>query len=130
MKTAAFPEELATRADAIRDLVARNLDQLLKEQRWSRRAAAAELGLTHTYVNSRAAGDTDMSASDLAMFAEFLAVPVSRFFAEPVDDTNVTPLPRATRRTRPVNGLKQDVFEGITTAPIDIFTREPVDDVA
>lgn len=31
---------------------------------------------------------------------------------------------------RPVNGLKQDVFEGITTAPIDIFTREPVDDVA
>lgn len=101
MKPAALPEELATRADEVRELVARNLDQLLKEQRWSRRAASAALGLTHTYVNSRVAGDTDLSASDLDMFAAFLDVPVARFFQAPVAETNVTPLPRRS----PVNGL-------------------------
>lgn len=80
MKTAAFPQELAEQSDEVRTTVAHNLDVLLKQQRWSRRKAATALGLTHTYVNSRAAGDTDLSASDLAMFAKFLQVDVSEFF--------------------------------------------------
>lgn len=62
MKTAALPEALATRADEVRTTVAHNLDELL---------------------NGGVAGTVDLSSSDLAMFAEFFDVPVSRFF-EPV----------------------------------------------
>jgi transcriptional regulator with XRE-family HTH domain len=121
MKTAALPEELATRADEIRATVAQNLDDLLKSQRWSRRATAAQLGLTHTYVNSRAAGDTDLSASDLAMFADFLDVPVSRFFEVP--DAKLTDLDaQRSKKKRPVNGLKQ-LHTGLIT---DMFTREQI----
>ncbi len=84
--------ELSSRADEVRITVATNLDHMLKAQRWTRRSAAAQLGLTHTYVNSRAAGTTDLSASDLVMFADLLEVPVARFFdAVPDDDGgNVT----------------------------------------
>lgn len=82
MRTAALPADLATRSDEIRQTVATNIDALLKSQRWSRRAAAMALGISHRYVNDRAAGDVDVTASDLAMFADFLDVPVSRFFAE------------------------------------------------
>ena|GEM_PF-2713170 len=102
MKNALKPEGLAAHADEVRATVARNLDELLKAERWSRRRAAHELGLTHTYVNSRASGQTDLSASDIAMFADFLDVPVSRFFdpASDHDDDNVTPMPRRGGDTR------------------------------
>lgn len=91
MKHAHLPEEAAERATAVRAKVAHNFSYELKAQRWSQRAAATALGLTPRYVNSRAIGDVDMSASDLAMFAEFLDVPVARFFDEPHDtDSNVT----------------------------------------
>lgn len=99
MRTATIPQELATRAEQVRATVAGNLDALLTQQRWSRRAAASALGLTHTYVNSRVAGDTDLSAGDLAMFAEFLDVPVSQFFEPlPDDEGNVTKI-GSNRRT-------------------------------
>ena len=44
MRTAALPEDLATRADQVRWTVATNLDTILKRERWSRRAAALALG--------------------------------------------------------------------------------------
>lgn len=81
MRTAALPEDLATRADQVRWTVATNLDTILKRERWSRRAAALALGLSHRYVNDRATGDVDLSASDLAMFADFLEVSISDFYA-------------------------------------------------
>lgn len=80
MKNATIPENVAAQADIVRHTVAANLSALLDEQRWSRRAAATALGLTHRYVNSRATGDVELSSSDLAMFARFLNVPISRFF--------------------------------------------------
>ena len=61
-------------------LVAANLAAELTRQRWSGRKAAAALGLTNVYVSRRASGELECSASDLAMFAEFLDIPVSRFF--------------------------------------------------
>lgn len=95
-----MPEGLATRSDEVRSTVALNLDALLKEKRWSRRAAATALGLTHTYVNSRAAGDTDLSASDLAMFADFLEVSVADFFTPvPPGPENVTRIGSKQRTT-------------------------------
>lgn len=102
MKQAVLPEALSTQADEVRIRVACNLDDELKAQRWTRRAAAGELGLTPRYVNSRVAGDVDLSASDLAMFSDFLGVPVSRFFApRPKDDGgNVTSIGRATGGAR------------------------------
>lgn len=89
MKTAALPDQLSARADEVRSCVAANLSDLLTDNRWSRRSAAAELGLTHRYVNDRAAGAVDLSSSDLAMFAEFLNVPISRFFEKPKDDSDI-----------------------------------------
>lgn len=88
MKSASLPVPLAAQSELVRHTVARNLDRLLTEQRWSRRAAANALGLTHRYVNSRAAGEVDLSASDLSMFAKFLGVSEQSFF-EPVRDDSV-----------------------------------------
>lgn len=140
MKPAALPEELSTQADEVRTRVAKNLSDELKAQRWTRRSAAAELGLTSRYVNSRAAGEVDLSASDLVMFADFLSVPVSRFFETSLgDDTNVTPIGRqrgaqgrrrsiyllddtVTGKTLPSNDLKQT-----RTAPVTgIFDRQVI----
>lgn len=91
MKHATIPEAVAEKATAVRNTVAHSLSAELKAQRWSQRAAATALGLTPRYVNSRANGDVDMSASDLAMFAEFLDIPIARFFDEHHDsDGNVT----------------------------------------
>lgn len=97
MRQAALPVEIADQADATRVRVAQNFSDMLKAERWSRRAAAEALGLTHRYVNSRASGMVDMSASDLALFADFLKVPVSRFFAEPTSG-NVTSMEGRTRK--------------------------------
>lgn len=103
MKTAALPADLSARADLVRIKVARNLTELLEADRWSRRAAAERLGLTHTYVTSRASGAVELSSSDLQMFADFLGVPVSRFFEEPTSDGDI-PRIGSKRRTEDYQG--------------------------
>jgi transcriptional regulator with XRE-family HTH domain len=70
----------------VREVVAANLSRALFLQRWSERKAATALGLTNTYVNRRASGLTECSASDLAMFSEFLDMPVSEFFKQRTAD--------------------------------------------
>ena len=72
--------KIAAEMDGIRQRVAANVDAQLANQRWSRRAAANELGFTQRYVNSRMNGEVDMSATDLAIFAELLNVSVDSFF--------------------------------------------------
>lgn len=107
MRNAHIPEAAAEKATAVRATVAHNLSAELKAQRWSQRAAATALGLTPRYVNSRAIGDVDMSASDLAMFAEFLDVPIARFFDETHDrDSNVTSINAKKAPTRMGEGRK------------------------
>ena len=53
MRTASISDELNDRVSEVRATVAANLDAALKAQRWSRRAAAVALGLSHR------AGDRD-----------------------------------------------------------------------
>ena len=64
------------------EIVAHNLTTLLTENRWSGRKAAMALGLNPMYVTRRMSGDVECSASDLALFADFLSVPVGAFFLE------------------------------------------------
>jgi transcriptional regulator with XRE-family HTH domain len=56
-------------ADSIRPTVAANLKALLKQHRWSERKAAVRLGLTQGYINRRTSGETELSTSDIVMFA-------------------------------------------------------------
>ena len=118
MRTPTVPKEIREHADEVRALVAKNLSDTLKEQRWSRRQAATALGLTHTYVNARAAGDVDLSASDLALFADFLSVPITRFFAPTDQGGTITPLP-----TREVSPSVNDVYPSRTASITNIFDR-------
>lgn len=74
--------------DATRERIASNFSAEMKRARWSGRSMAAALGLTQPYVARRAAGTVEMSGSDLALFAKFLEIPVSRFFVEPDDETS------------------------------------------
>lgn len=104
MRTAALPEDLATRADQVRWTVATNLDTILKRERWSRRAAALALGLSHRYVNDRATGDVDLSASDLAMFADFLEVSISDFYAPIPEGSDLRTLVPKVAGSIPVGG--------------------------
>lgn len=66
--------------DETRLTIAFNLTKELKRQRWTGRAAATALGLTQPYVSRRMTGAVDLTGSDLTMFADFLEVPVARFF--------------------------------------------------
>lgn len=76
-----------------RELIAANLDAELARQRWTKRKAAAALGLSHVYVSRRAAGEVELSGSDLVMFSAFLSIPVSRFFVGLPDlDSNQEPI--------------------------------------
>ena len=86
--------------DQVRELVAANLRKHLKDNRWSQRKAAEALHLTPAYVNRRAAGETDLSASDLAMFARFLNVPVQNFFMQ-ITDWSLAPVTRLIPRSGP-----------------------------
>ncbi|WP_440298673.1 helix-turn-helix domain-containing protein [Humibacter sp.] len=81
MRNAVVSAEFAEQADKMRSIIATNFSDMLEENRWSRRAAAEALGLTHTYVNSRATGDVEMSGSDIMLFASFLGVSEAEFFA-------------------------------------------------
>jgi hypothetical protein len=80
MRNAVVPAEIAEQADKMRTIIATNFSDMLEENRWSRRRAAEALGLTHTYVNSRATGDVEMSGSDIMLFASFLGVSEAEFF--------------------------------------------------
>ena len=101
MKKPAMPAELEAQAHAVKARVAQNFSAILGENRWSARKAAAALGLTHTYVNSRANGTVEMSGSDLALFADFLDIPIARFFDEHHDSGgNVTSI-NAKKATKP-----------------------------
>ena len=66
--------------DATRMRVANNLNAELKRQRWSIRKASTALGVTLSYLTRRTSGDTELSASDLELFSEFLEIPIERFF--------------------------------------------------
>ena len=82
-----------------REIVATNLRTALKDQRWSERRAADALGLTHAYVNRRVSGETELSGSDIAMFASFLRMREQDFFTQITNGSlaRVTELrPRAT----------------------------------
>lgn len=79
-------------ANQAAQIIAANLDAELTRKRWTKRKAAEALGLTHMYVSRRANGEVELSGSDLAMFAGFLEVPVSRFFVGlPEVDSNHQP---------------------------------------
>lgn len=76
-----------------RETIASNVAAELKRQRWTGRSAAVALGLSQPYVYRRIAAEVEMSGSDLAMFAAFLNVPVSRFFVQLPDlDSNQEPI--------------------------------------
>lgn len=92
-------------------IVAANLRRALKDNRWSERQAAAALGLTPAYVNRRASGDTELSASDLAMFSAFLKVPVQNFFTQ----ITVLSLASVTALTpRPATSVERDEVATVT----------------
>lgn len=86
------PDAYSIDTDRTRAVIASNLAAELKRQRWTGRSAASALGLSQPYVSRRLTGDTELSGSDLALFAGFLKVPVSRFFVELPDlDSNQEP---------------------------------------
>jgi transcriptional regulator with XRE-family HTH domain len=83
---------LETARDETRETVASNLDAELTRQRWSKRKAAAALGITPIYVTRRTSGEVELSASDLVMFASFLNIPVTRLLTKLPDlDSNQEP---------------------------------------
>lgn len=112
-----MPQELSEQANRTRAMIARNFSDELKAQRWSKRSISVALGLTHTYVNNRANGSVEMSGSDLALFADFLAVPVTRFFA-PVPEEEATVIKiDTTKRTK----APQKDYVGAGSAVVDMF---------
>lgn len=83
---------IASTATVTRETIASNLDAELTRQRWSKRKAAAALGLSPVYVSRRTSGEVELSGSDLVMFAAFLQIPVTRFFVGLPDmDSNHEP---------------------------------------
>lgn len=110
MRAPALPEMIASEFDRMRELTSTNLRDLIDASGKSRRQVARELQLTPRYVDSRATGTVEMSASDLALFATFLDVPVSRFYDEtPVDTAPV--VAKITRLTpnRPLSDYEATV---------------------
>lgn len=75
MNTASKEKETPTR-----QVVAHNFKARLEAERWSEHKLAAALGLTPSYVNRRAIGETELSATDLAMFSEILNMRIQDFF--------------------------------------------------
>lgn len=60
--------------DSLRQRIADNLSAEIKRNRWSGRKMAAALGLSQPYIARRASGETELSASDIIVFAEFLQI--------------------------------------------------------
>ena len=61
---------LDTDPSSVKQLAAANLKQLLKDYRWSERKAAVRLNLTQGYINRRTTADTELSTSDIVLFAQ------------------------------------------------------------
>jgi transcriptional regulator with XRE-family HTH domain len=80
------PEEMMrARGTALRDM--------LRNERWSNRAAAQHLGLTHTYVGARLNGEVDLSYSDIESFARLLNMKTAELFMKlPGLDSNQEPI--------------------------------------
>ena len=78
-KTAALEPE----RDEISAIVAYNLREQMKGQRWSGRAFATSLGLPPAYIQRRMSGDSELSATDLKVFAEKLGVKIQDFYKVP-----------------------------------------------
>lgn len=72
--------QIETTTPGVRELVAANLTAELRRKRFSDRQAATALGLTNVYVSRRASGAVELSASDLALFSDFLDIPISKLF--------------------------------------------------
>lgn len=73
----------------------RILGNLLREDRWSNRAAGAKLGLSHTYVGKRVNGEVDISLSDIDAFARLLRLEPTVLYDAIINGTPVTaPYPR------------------------------------
>lgn len=121
MRNAVVPAEIAEQADKMRTIIATNFSDMLEENRWSRRRAAEALGLTHTYVNSRATGDVEMSGSDIMLFAGFLDVPESEFFNanRPKPASNV----RVLNPTKSAGKITKGSFAG-EVIKVDFSTRK------
>lgn len=68
--------------DSLRQRIADNLSAEIKRNRWSGRKMAAALGLSQPYIARRASGETELSASDIIIFAEFLQIAPEVLLAE------------------------------------------------
>lgn len=121
MRAPALPDTIASEFNRMRELTSTNLRDLIDASGKSRRHVARELQLTARYVDSRATGTVELSASDLALFATYLEVPVSRFFDEtPVDTTpTVAKITRLTpnRRLSDYSADHRGLLTSITDAP-------------
>lgn len=114
-------------ANQAAQIIAANLDAELTRKRWTKRKAAEALGLTHMYVSRRANGEVELSGSDLAMFAGFLEVPVSRFFVGlPEVDSNHQPAgsqsAASNRPLAPVTTLKPRTHSTISSGTAGVVT--------
>jgi transcriptional regulator with XRE-family HTH domain len=73
---------LHSESPSVTQLVARNVRDALKRQRWSGRSAAIELGWGTAFISRRLSGDVDFNVSELSQIADLLNVPVGSFFDE------------------------------------------------
>ncbi len=99
--------EIQTASQNVAITVAQNLTYLLESNRWSGRKAAIALGLTPMYVTRRMSGAVECSASDLAIFAGLLRVPVGAFFAEREEKA---PTPQGGGQDVPPTGIEPATF--------------------
>ena len=69
------------------------LGRLLDEERWSNRAAAQRLGLSHTYIGNRVNGEVDITFSDVEAFARLLKMQPGELFLKLLHlDSNQEPI--------------------------------------
>lgn len=66
--------------DETAEVVAANLAAIMKANRWTGRSFALAHGLQPVYVQRRASGEVELSASDLRFFADNLSCSVEDFY--------------------------------------------------
>jgi hypothetical protein len=91
--------ELKTRTEPI-SRRAQILDNMMTEERWSTRRAAAALNLTHTYVGARRTGKVEMSFPDIELFASLFKMKPVELFVILSDEPVIEPEPTVTRPKR------------------------------
>ena len=69
------------------------LDQMLKDERWTRRKVAMAIGATPTYINARMNGQVDLSFSDIEVIAPLLRMTGAELFVA-LQDVEVSPAPQ------------------------------------